>query len=81
MFETSAGAVVGGIVCVRTNSSRLDHVADGKSLDGLVLGRAAGAVAAADRVHMTTTLLVTTVVRSLFEELKLASASERGRWR
>lgn len=33
---------------VRTDSSRLDHVADGEALDGLVLGSAPGAVAAPD---------------------------------
>lgn len=42
----------------RTNSSRLDHVADGETLDGLVLGGAARAVAAADGLDMAATLLV-----------------------
>lgn len=42
----------------RTNSSRLDHVADGESLDGLVLGRAARAVAAADGLDVAAALLV-----------------------
>lgn len=41
-----------------TNSSRLDHVADGEALDGLVLGGAAGAVAATDRVDVAAALLV-----------------------
>lgn len=49
----------------RTNSSRLNHVADGESLDGLVLGRASRAVAAADGVDVAAALLVAAVVLSL----------------
>ena len=36
-----------------TNSSRLDHVADGESLYRLVLGGAAGAVTASDRLDFS----------------------------
>ncbi len=44
----------------------LDHVADGESLDGLVLGGAAGAVGAADRLHVAAAFLVTsTAITSL----------------
>lgn len=43
----------------RTDSSRLDHVADGESLDRLVLGSASRAVGAADGLDVATTLLVT----------------------
>jgi hypothetical protein len=46
----------------RTDGGRLHHVADGKSLDCLVLGRASGAVRATDRVDVTTTLLVATTI-------------------
>ena len=49
----------------RTDSCRLDHVADGESLDGLVLGRAPAAVGAADRLHVAAaweTLLATSRV-------------------
>lgn len=49
----------------RTDSSRLNHVADGESLDGLVLGSASRAVAAADGVDVAATLLVAAVVLSL----------------
>ena len=49
----------------RTDSSRLDHVADGETLDGLVLGSAAGAVAASDGLDVAAALLVATVVLSL----------------
>lgn len=42
----------------RTNGSRLDHVADGEALDGLVLGRASRAVAAADGLDVAAALLV-----------------------
>lgn len=54
---------LGGGVC--TNSGRLDHVADGESLDGLVLGRASRAVAAADGLGVASALLVAAVVLSL----------------
>jgi hypothetical protein len=47
----------------RTNGSRFDHVADGESLDRLVLGSASRAVGASDRVDVTTALLVTSAVR------------------
>lgn len=50
-----------------TNSGRLDHVADGESLDGLVLGRAARAVGATDRLDVAATLLVAAVVLSLLD--------------
>jgi hypothetical protein len=43
-------------LCPRTNSGRLDHVADGKSLYRLVLGSATRAVAASDRLDMAATL-------------------------
>lgn len=43
----------------RTDSSGLDHVADGESLDGLVLGSASRAVGASDGLDVTTALLVT----------------------
>lgn len=50
-----------------TNGSRLDHVADGESLDCLVLGRAARAVAASDGLGVAAALLVATVVLSLLD--------------
>jgi hypothetical protein len=46
----------------RTDGSGLDHVADGKSLDRLVLGSASRAVGAADRLDVAATLLVTAAV-------------------
>jgi len=48
-----------------TDSCGLNHVANGESLDGLVLGRASGAVGAPDGLNVTTTLLVATVGSSL----------------
>lgn len=41
-----------------TDSGRLDHVADGESLDCLILGRAARAVAASDGLDVAAALLV-----------------------
>jgi hypothetical protein len=41
-----------------TNSSRLDHVANGETLDGLVLGGASAAVGAADGLGVAAALLV-----------------------
>jgi hypothetical protein len=52
-----------------TDSSRLDHVADGETLDGLVLGRASRAVAASDGLDVAAALLVATVVLSLLDHL------------
>jgi hypothetical protein len=49
----------------RTDSSRLDHVADGESLHGLVLRNASRAVGAADGLDVATTLLVATAVQKL----------------
>lgn len=46
----------------RTDSGRLDHVADGESLDRLVLGSASRAVGAADGLDVAATLLVTAAV-------------------
>lgn len=46
----------------RTNGSRLDHVADGESLDRLILGCASRAVAAADGLDVATALLVSAAV-------------------
>ena len=48
-----------------TDGGALDHVADGESLDCLVLGCAARAVGAADRLHMATALLVASATKLL----------------
>ena len=48
----------GVVVKWHTNSSRLNHVADGESLYRLVLGCATRAVAASDRLNVATTLFV-----------------------
>lgn len=50
---------------IRTNGGGLDHVADGEALDGLVLGRAARAVAAADGLGVAAALLVAAAVRTV----------------
>lgn len=50
-----------------TNSSRLDHVADGESLDRLVLRSATSAVGAADGLDVAAALLVAAVVRPLLD--------------
>lgn len=47
---------------VHTDSSGLDHVADGESLNCLVLRRASRAVGAADWLDVAAALLVTTAV-------------------
>lgn len=44
----------------RTDGGRLDHVADGESLDRLVLWRASRAIGAADGLDVAAALLVTT---------------------
>ena len=49
----------------RTDGGGLDHVADGESLDCLVLGGASRAVGAADGLDVAAALLVTTAVRLL----------------
>ena len=48
--------------CGRTDGGGLDHVADGESLDGLVLGGASGAVGATDGLGVTAAGLVATAV-------------------
>jgi len=53
----------------RTNGSRLDHVADGESLDRLVLWCTSGAVGAANWVHMSTSLLVTSTTDRISVEV------------
>lgn len=42
----------------RTDGSGLNHVADGEALDGLILGSASRAVAAADGLGVAAALLV-----------------------
>lgn len=54
----------------RTNSSRLDHVADGETLDRLILGGAASAVAAADRVDVAAALLVAAAGKMLARRVR-----------
>lgn len=51
---------VGDVEVERTDGGGLDHVADGESLDRLVLRSASRAVGAADGLDVATTLLVTT---------------------
>jgi len=48
-----------------TNRRRLDDVSDDKLLDGLVLGRAPGAVGAPDRLDVSAPLFRTSVVPAL----------------
>lgn len=50
----------------RTDSSGLNHVADGEALDRLVLGNATSAVGAADRLDVAAAVLVATAVKSQF---------------
>ena len=47
----------------RTDSSGLDHVADGESLDSLVLGDAASAVGAAHGLDVAAAVLVAAAVK------------------
>ena len=49
----------------RTDGGRLNHVADGESLDRLVLGSASRAVGAADGLDVAAALLVTAAVGAL----------------
>ena len=50
-----------------TSRGRLDHVADGEALDGLVLGRAPRAVGAADGLDVAAALLVAAIVLPLLD--------------
>jgi len=54
-----------------TDGSGLDHVANGESLDCLVLGCASRAVGATDGLDVAATLLVTAVGRSLLDHVGL----------
>lgn len=69
--ENESGCAVAGAAEAwkHTDGSRLNHVADGEALDGLVLGCASRAVAAADGLDVATTLLVTAVILSLLDHL------------
>ena len=49
----------------RTDSSGLDHVADGEALDGLVLGGAASAVGATHRLDVAAAILVAAAIKSI----------------
>ena len=49
----------------RTNSGALDHVADGESLDRLVLWGASGAVGATDGLDVAAAFLVTSAGRGV----------------
>lgn len=48
---------------LRTDGSRLNHVADSEPLDGLVLRSTSGAVGAANWLNMAPSVLVTTAMR------------------
>lgn len=63
-FGEGVFLVDGGLLKI-TNGSLLNHVTDQESLDGLVLGDAAGAVEATYELDVSTSVLVTTVVSSL----------------
>ena len=52
-----------------TDGGGLNHVADSESLDCLVLGRAARAVAATNGLDVAASVLVTTVGCSLLDHL------------
>jgi hypothetical protein len=47
-----------------TNGGALNHVANGKSLDSLVLGDTSRAVAAAHKLHVATSRLVAAAISS-----------------
>lgn len=47
-----------GLSAGRTDGGRLDHVSDGESLDGLVLGGASRAVGASDGLGVAAALLL-----------------------
>ena len=65
-----------------TDGGGLDHVADGESLDCLVLGGASRAVGAADGLDVATTLLVATAVQTLSARHPVSTMDQRNRtWR
>lgn len=53
----------GGEQGTRTDSSRLNHVANGEALDSLVLGNAASAVGAAHGLNVAAAVLVATAIK------------------
>jgi hypothetical protein len=59
------------LVVARTDSGGLDHVADGESLDGLILGSASRAVGATDRLRVAAALLLYRAGRSVTVMLQL----------
>lgn len=54
----------GGWEVQHTDGGRLNHVTDGESLDGLVLGGTSGAIGATDGLDVATTLLVTSAIKT-----------------
>jgi len=52
-----------------TDGSRLDHIADGESLDGLVLWCTPGAVGATNGLDVTSSILVSAVGSSLLHHI------------
>ena len=52
----------------RTDGGGLDHVADGESLNGLVLRRASRAVGASDRLDVAAALLVASAAKLVSPE-------------
>lgn len=54
-----------GLAGSRTDGSGLNHVADGETLDGLVLGNAASAVGAAHGLDVAAAVLVATARKSI----------------
>lgn len=59
----------------RTDSGRLNHVADGESLDCLILGGAARAVAASDGLDVAAALLVAAAGMPLVNRLERIAPS------
>jgi hypothetical protein len=66
----------GGIGDV-TDSSRLNHVADGESLDSLILGSASRAVAASDGLDVAAALLVSAAGKLVSTRFKVRKSQCR----
>lgn len=72
--------LVHGSVRNVTDGSRLDHVSDGESLNGLVLGDHAGTVGASHRLDVSSALLVASVRGSLLRHVVLKFVTGKGVW-
>lgn len=75
-FRKNVFRVNGGVTQI-TNGSGLNHVADGKSLDGLVLWYATGTVRTPYRFDMPAARFIASTVSSFFRHLEVEVLMDR----